>query len=183
MTNYRRIFLSGGTYCFTAVTYNRLPILDSPKSRSILHSAWMDVNKRFPFTTIAVCLMPDHLHCIWTLPEGDSNYSVRWKEIKRLYTKGFLQKIGTDQKVNESRQKRKEAPVWQRRFWEHAIRNEDDLKCHVEYIHYNPVKHGIVENVADWPWSSFHRYVNEGLYDSQWGQGLDLFIESMSIGE
>jgi len=94
MTGYRRSLLKGGSYFSTVVTYDRLPILTSNEARGILHSAWTDVRKRFPFTTVAVCLLPDHLHCIWSLPENDADYSVRWKEIKRLFTKEYLQKIG-----------------------------------------------------------------------------------------
>jgi putative transposase len=133
MTGYRRSLLKGGSYFFTVVTYDRLPILTSNKARAILHSAWIDVRKRFPFTTVAVCLLPDHLHCIWSLPENDADYSVRWKEIKRLFTKEYLQKIGPGEIRSESRMKKGEAAIWQRRFWEHTIRDEDDLNRHIDY--------------------------------------------------
>jgi putative transposase len=133
MTGYRRSLLKGGSYFFTVVTYDRLPILTSNKARAILHSAWIDVRKRFPFTTVAVCLLPDHLHCIWSLPENDADYSVRWKEIKRLFTKEYLLKIGPGEIRSESRMKKGEAAIWQRRFWEHTIRDEDDLNRHIDY--------------------------------------------------
>jgi len=98
---------------------------------------------------------------------------VRWKEIKRLFSKGYLEQIGPGEARNASRQKRGEAAIWQRRFWEHTLRDEADLNRHVDYIHYNPVKHGLVKRAADWPWSSFHRYVKEGFYDIDWGQGSE----------
>lgn len=131
--------------------------------------AWKDVHKRFPFEVEAICLLPDHIHCIWTLPEEDEDYSRRWKEIKRLFTKGYLEEIGPGEYRNESRKKRGEAAIWQRRFWEHAIRDESDLSRHIDYIHFNPVKHGLVQAPRDWAWSSFHRYVKMGYYDPDWG--------------
>ena len=169
MPEYRRSIIPGGTFFFTVVTYHRLPILTTPKSREILHSAWENVKDRFPFTTDAICLMPDHLHCIWTLPEGGANYSLRWGEIKKLFTKAYLKQVGPGKQRNESRQKRGEAAIWQRRFWEHTIRDLDGYNRHMDYIHYNPVKHGLVKNVIDWPWSSFHRFVKAGYYESRWG--------------
>ena len=168
MPDYRRSYVEGGTFFFTVVTLNRLPILTNPKARNLLRSAWMTVQGRFPFTTDAICLLPDHIHCIWTLPEGDSRYSIRWKEIKRLFTKGYLAQVGPVKTHTESRLKRGEAAIWQRRFWEHTIRDQNDLSRHMDYIHYNPVKHELVQNVSNWPWSSFHRYVQIGYYDKEW---------------
>ena len=158
MPNYIRIHDSGGMYFFTLATYNRLPIFSTPTARDLLRSAWMEVQTRHPFTMVAVCLLPDHLHCIWSLPEEDDNYSMRWKEIKRRFTSGYLLKIGPGEPRSESRNKRKEAAIWQRRFWEHTIRDEIDLARHIEYIHNNPVKHGFVDDPANWPWSSYHQY-------------------------
>jgi putative transposase len=169
MPEYRRSILPGGTFFFTVVTYHRQSILTSEISRGILHSAWIDVNERLPFTTDAVCLLPDHLHCIWTLPEGDSNYSLRWGEIKKLFTKAYARQMGPGKAPNESRQKRGEGTIWQRRFWEHTIRDLDDYHRHNDYLHFNPVKHGLAENVADWGWSSFHRFVKMGYYEPDWG--------------
>jgi putative transposase len=181
MPNYRRSY-SGNTYFFTIVTYNRRPILTSEAARNLLHTAWIDVQNRHPFTTDAICLLPDHIHCIWTLPEGDANYSMRWKEIKRLFTKGYLDRIGPGEKRNPSRQARDEAALWQRRFWEHTIRDTADFNLHMDYIHYNPVKHGLVQNVCEWPWSSFHRLVERGYYSQGWGSGDDKLAQ-LSIGE
>jgi putative transposase len=169
MPEYRRSFLPGGSFFFTVVTYNRQPFLVSPEARAILHAAWMDVQQRFPFTTDAICLLPDHLHCNWTLPEGDTNYSVRWKEIKRLFSKEYGYQMELTEARSASRVKRGERTVWQRRFWEHTLRDEADWRQHMDYIHYNPVKHGWVQRVKDWEWSSFHRYVKMGFYDAEWG--------------
>jgi len=115
--------------------------------------------------------MPDHLHCIWKLPDGDSNYSMRWNIIKGYFTKDYLLGIGTNLQRSISRMRRREATIWQRRFWEHTIDNEIDLEMHLDYIHYNPIKHGYVDRVADWPWSSFHRFVRQGIYDVNWAGG------------
>jgi putative transposase len=131
----------------------------------------MEVTNRFPFETIAVCLLPEHLHCIWRLPEGDANYAMRWREIKSRFTRRYLEEVGPGGERNDSRQKRKEAAIWQRRFWEHTIESEDDLEEHMDYIHYNPVKHGLVERATDWPYSSFLRYVKVGIYDEDWQGG------------
>ena len=183
MPEYRRSFAEGGTFFFTVVTFQRRPILTLEESRVLLHSTWTNVNERFPFITDAICLLPDHLHCIWTLPEGDGNYSLRWGEIKKLFSKGYLVHIGPGENRNESRQKRGEAAIWQRRFWEHTIRDLDDYHRHLDYIHYNPVKHGLVKNVADWEWSSFHRFVKKGYYERKWGTSLDEEINIMECGE
>lgn len=183
MPEYRRARIEGGTYFFTVVTYNRLPILTTVEARKLLRSAWVDVRERFPFTIDAVCLLPDHLHCIWVLPEGDANFSVRWKEIKRLFTRGYLDQVGTGEIRSASRLRRGEAAIWQRRFWEHTIRDEEDLNRHRDYIHYNPVKHGLVQRVAAWQWSSFHHYVRMGYYARDWGEAVDEDMNRLRCGE
>jgi putative transposase len=152
------------------------------EARNNLRWALLDVKKRFPFTIDAICLLPDHLHCIWTLPDGDANYSVRWKEIKRLFSKKCINIVGTAELRSASREKRKEVMVWQRRFWEHTLRDEEDLQRHLDYIHYNPVKHGLVQRVKDWQWSSFHRYVRMGCYDADWG-GDNVRYDPIACGE
>lgn len=171
MPEYRRSYVEGGTYFFTVVTYQRQPILTGEPARRILRQAWSEVKQRYPFETIAVCLLPEHIHCIWRLPDGDADYSTRWKEIKRRFTNGYLKNVGPGGERNASRQKQQEAAVWQRRFWEHTIENEEDLEVHLDYVHYNPIKHGLVERAMDWPYSSFSRYVKEGIYDEGWVGG------------
>jgi putative transposase len=178
MPNYNRFRVEGGLYFFTVVTYHRLPFLVTLSAQKILHDAWQTAQARFPFDTLAVCLLPDHLHCIWKLPADDSNYSIRWRVIKNLFTVRYLKEVGMEETRNESRIKRHEAAIWQRRFWEHTILDEDDFEAHLDYIHYNPIKHGLVERAADWKWSSFHKYVHEGLYDIYWSDGDEGRLQS-----
>jgi len=168
----------GSAYYFTVVTYHRTPILTGYGARNILHHAWKIISERYPFTTVAICLLPDHIHTIWMLPESDNNYSVRWKEIKRQFTQRYLAEVGPGESRSLSRQKRGEAAIWQRRFWEHVISDDEDLGRHVDYIHFNPVKHGLVKKAKDWQWSSFHRYVQEGYYDADWGKASEYWGES-----
>jgi putative transposase len=149
-----------------------MPILLNPQSREILSIAWKDVAKRYPFTTDAICLLPNHIHVLMTLPEHDCEYSMRIREIKRLYTKRYLANIGENIERNLSHIHKREASIWQRRFWEHTIRDEQDYENHFDYIHYNPVKHGLVDNVSLWQWSSFHRYVKLGVYEPNWGENF-----------
>jgi len=181
MPNYHRSY-EGGAYFFTAVSYHRLPIFTSDAARKILRMSWVEVCQRLPFTTVAICLLPEHLHCIWTLPPEDQNYSLRWREIKRLFTRDYLREVGPGEARNSSRQSKGEAAIWQRRFWEHTIRDQEDLNRHIDYIHYNPVKHGLVKRVVDWPWSSFHRFVRRGEYEIDWGPA-DEQVRAKIFGE
>lgn len=117
--------------------------------------------------------MPDHLHCIWTLPDGDTDFSTRWMMIKREVSLRCRDAYHCDDWMNASKQKHRESTIWQRRFWEHQIRNDADFARHMDYIHFNPVKHGHVANAAAWPYSTFHRYVREGVYSPDWaGDGV-----------
>ena len=182
MPEYRRIFIPGDMYFFTVVTYNRTPFLTTPLARSILRHAWKSVQTRHPFEMIAMCLLPDHLHCLWMLPENDPNYSIRWRAIKGLFSREFTARGGFQGEINHSRSKRREKAVWQRRFWEHTIRNEEDYNRHFDYIHFNPAKHGFVKTVNDWPWSTFHKYRRLGHYPPDWGAN-DLKEQNIDFGE
>ncbi|HSN95104.1 MAG TPA: transposase [Anaerolineaceae bacterium] len=162
MPEYRRAQVPGGTFFITIVTYKRSPIFNHHRARAILHKSWQEVSKRFPFTTDAICLLPDHLHVLITLPDDESNFSIRIREIKRLFTKAYLAEFGSNNPGNQSRIDKSEATIWQRRFYEHTIRDERDLNTHIDYIHYNPVKHGLVDRASQWQWSSFDRYVQNG---------------------
>ena len=117
-----------------------------------------------PFHIDAWVVLPDHLHCVWTLPPGDADYDSRWKKIKAM----FSRQIPTTETLSEVQARLKERGVWQRRYWEHTIRNERDYAAHMDYCHYNPLKHGYVEAVRDWPFSTFHRYVQTGVYALDW---------------
>ena len=133
----------------------------------LLRQAFRHVMEWHPFIIDAFVLLPDHLHCIWTLPEGDMDFSKRWRLIKSYFTKKCDH--GYKNTPSASRKKKNEQAVWQRRFWEHLIRDDEDYLRHVEYIHYNPVKHGLVKAPKDWPYSSFHKYMRERKYDLNWG--------------
>jgi putative transposase len=170
MSEYRRCFQPGGTYFFTVVTYERRPIFQDAMARTLLGATMRDVAEEFPFQTFATVLLPDHLHCVWTLPTSDSDFSGRWNEIKGRFTKSWLESGGADQPVTSAQAARRRRGIWQRRFWEHTVRDETDLERCCDYIHYNPVKHGYVARLADWPWSSFHRFVRAGHYPPDWGR-------------
>ena len=129
------------------------------------------VKKKKPFHIDAWVVLPEHTHCIWTLPENDDDYSARWREIKKAFSKS----IPPLEYRSKIRIKRHERAIWQRRFWEHTIRDELDYQRHMDYIHFNPVKHRLVEAVIDWPYSTFHYWVKKGLYAPNWGgQNIDL---------
>ena len=170
---YRRVYLPGGTFFFTLVTYKRRPILSSPENIQILRNAFQYTMGRYPFSVVASVILPDHVHFIWTLPEDSSDYSTRWRLIKSHFTRNWQPKSGSSESA--SRREKGEADVWQRRFWEHLIRDEDDLSNHIEYIHYNPVKHGLVNTPAEWKYSSFMKYVRNGAYDLDWGREEKIF--------
>ena len=159
MSNYRRTHVRGGCYFFTVVTHRRRPLFDCPSRVDLLRSAVRVVQSVHPFAIDAMVVLPDHVHAVWQLPEGDADYSRRWRDIKHHVSTAI------DAPVNH----RGEKAVWQRRFWEHAIRDDEDWRRHVDYIHYNAVKHRLVESPAEWPYSSFHAAVRKGWYDANWG--------------
>jgi putative transposase len=170
MPDYRRWYVPGGTYYFTVVTDRRTPTFRNPDAAHLLGAAMREVRGKASFATIAVVLLWDHLHCTWTLPEGDDDYSARWRRIKASFTDKWLSAGGFEATRSPSRIAKGERGVWHRRFWEHVVRDEDDLERHVDYIHYNPVKHGYVSRPGDWPWSSFRRFVESGHYLVDWGR-------------
>jgi putative transposase len=184
MPNYRRVHVAGGSYFFTVVTYQRANILLSDLARATLRAAIKECQERAPFQVDAFVLLRDHLHTIWTLPEGDSNYSFRWSFIKKEFSKRYLVGGGEEQKPSDSRAKQAERGIWQRRFWEHAIKDEKDFERHVDYIHYNPVKHGLVACPKDYEYSTFHRYVQRGVYPLEWGcQEIPFADLKTTVGE
>ena len=164
---YRRSRTPGGTFFFTVATQRRRKILCMEGNVRLLRQAFREVKARHPFTIEAFVLLPDHIHCVWTLPPDDRDFSTRWMLIKCRFSRGC--KGPAAAQISASRVRKRESGVWQRRFWEHEIRSERDLAAHVEYIHFNPVKHAFVKSPADWPYSSFHRYVRDGIYERDWG--------------
>lgn len=177
MSRYRRSLTTGGTFFFTVNLADR-------KSRLLvdevdrLRCAFEIARTRHPFKTIAYCVLPEHLHAIWRLPTGDANFGLRWSVIKRAFSKNLPAATGR----SASKLAKREKGLWQRRFWEHQIRDETDLRRHVDYIHFNPVKHRHVQHVADWPYSSFHPYVARGVLPEDWA-GVDANEGSNGFGE
>ena len=169
MSRYRRANVSGATYFFTVVTYRRQPILCDPPIREALRHAIDEVRRRRPFAVDAWVLLPDHLHCLWTLSPGDSDFATRWSLIKRRVSTACGERYRRSEWLTDSRRKHRESTIWQRRYWEHQIRDESDFARHVDYIHYNPVKHGLCHQPWDWPWSTIHRYIESGLLAADWG--------------
>lgn len=161
MPQYRRA--RGRTFFFTVVLADRSStLLVDHVDR--LRRIYRTVQQRRPFETVAICILPDHLHAIWTLPEDDADFSARWNLVKGGFSRGL--EAG---KRSTSKLRKREKGIWQRRYWEHAIRDDADLERHVAYTHYNPVKHGLVARVRDWSFSSFHRYVEQGTLPEDWG--------------
>ncbi|MDO5639332.1 MAG: transposase [Neisseria sp.] len=158
--HYRRNYHRGGLYFFTLVSFQRRPILTQSEIRQSLREAVYIVRDKHPFEIVGWVLLPDHLHTIWQLPENNADYSMRWNQIKRRVS-----------------YRHREMKIWQGRFWEHTIRDDQDFARHFDYLHVNPVKHGYVSAVVDWPYSTFHRYVREGIYPRKWGgNGLDFTV-------
>jgi putative transposase len=168
MPQYIRAFAPGCTFFFTLVTYRRRPLFRSSTARRILREAIAETRRRRPFTIDAFVLLPDHLHTLWALPDGDGDFSTRWRKIKEAFTRGYLAVGGREARVTSGQAAKAQRGVWQQRFWEHTIRDEVDFERHVDYIHFNPVKHGLVECPHAWPWSTFRQWVAKGVYDWNW---------------
>lgn len=168
MPNFRRNWVAGGTFFFTVVTAGRAPLFRDESARTLLGDCFRKERENRPYSTDAIVLLPDHLHALWTLPPGDFDFSTRWSSIKSRFTREWLERGGTEQTVPSGQHRQKRRGVWQARFIEHTIRDEDDLAQHVEYIHFNPVKHRLAECPREWPWSSFRRFVGRGDYPIDW---------------
>ena len=167
MPQYRRFYIPGATWFFTVTLAQRRGNDLLVRHVNLLRQAFADTQHHYPFTMEAVVILPEHLHCIWTLPDGEADYSLRWRMLKAQFSRS----IATGAFVNASRKMRRERGIWQRRFWVRQILNQEDMNRHIDYIHFNPVKHGWVKRVRDWPYSSFHRYVRAGIYPLEWGGG------------
>ncbi|WP_262337359.1 REP-associated tyrosine transposase [Legionella genomosp. 1] len=165
VVQYRRDFSPGAIYFFTLTLKNRNSCALTLHS-NLLTRSFRWVRHQYPFKTHAMVVLPDHLHVVWELPATDFNYSLRWRLIKTYFSKAMI-KSG----VILSKNDRNEYSLWQRRFWEHRIRNEDDLKTHIDYIHYNPVKHQLVKRPCDWQYSSIHQYIRKRSLPGNWGVG------------
>lgn len=169
--DYRRALIPGGTYFFTVNLANRSSRLLVERVDT-LRDVVREVRQRHSFEIVAWVVLPDHIHAIWTLPPDDADFPMRWTLIKA----GFSRRIARGEHVSPARARKGERGVWQRRFWEHRIRDENDLARHVDYIHINPVKHGHVAKASDWPWSSIHRYIRNGTITTDWAAEPDVSV-------
>ena len=167
MPNYRRARHPGGTYFFTVNLLQRRGNTLLIDKIDLLRTTVDIVRGRHPFKIHGWVVLPDHLHCVIELPAGDSDFTNRWRLIKMGFSKG----LPKTERRSAVRIARGERGIWQRRYWEHLIRDEADFRAHVDYVHFNPVKHGLVRRVGDWPYSTFHRLVEEGVYPADWGGG------------
>jgi putative transposase len=174
---YRRAFVPGGNYFFTVVTERRQKIFIDDRNIEILRQAFKKVMEKYPFSIDAAVILPEHLHFVWTLPPNDTDFSTRWRLIKTWFTKHCEYK--SMYKPNVSQIKRGEKTIWQHRYWEHLLQDELDFEQHVNYIHYNPVKHGYVSKPVDWKYSSFHKYIEQGLISSDWGKSEVSFSDDI----
>ena len=163
MPDYRRLWVPGGTYAFTVNLADRSRRLLAERF-DVLRDVTCAVRHRHPFEIVAWVAMPNHLHAVWTMPDGDHDFALRWMLIKQ----SFARAMHADDHITASRLRRRERGIWQRRYWERLVRDERDLGHCIDYIHFNPVKHGLVDNVADWPHSSFHRHVRDARLPVDW---------------
>ncbi|WP_413470432.1 REP-associated tyrosine transposase [Teredinibacter turnerae] len=175
---YRRNYVEGGTYFFT------VNFLERDKSLLVDHIAELResvsfVKRRRPFEIDAWVVLPNHMHAVWTLPQEDADYSSRWREIKKRFSTS-MPKI---ERLSAVRKQKGERGIWQRRFWEHTIIDEQDYRHHIDYVHFNRLKHGLVKQVKDWPFSSFHRAVRLGYYTEKWCSNEPLNTSDNGIGE
>jgi len=171
MRTYKRAYENGGCYFFTVITHGRKHLLTNENAVARLRLAFKQVMNKRPFEIDAIAVMPDHLHCLWSLPKNDHDFSKRWMLIKSFFSVG----------IPAASNARREKAVWQPRFWEHLIRDDEDWRRHMDYIHYNPVKHGYVKQPAAWEYSSFRKAVEQGLYEKDWGRVAPESIENMDF--
>lgn len=173
MSNYRRAYILGGTWFFTVNLLQRKNNDLLIREIELLRETVKRVKMSYPFTIDAWVVLPDHIHCIWTLPPNDADFSTRWRLIKS----GFSRGIPKTEYRSKVRMALGERGIWQRHYWEHCIRDELDYQRHVDYVHVNPLKHGYVRRVSEWPYSSFHRYVAQGIYPENWCGDINMGVE------
>ena len=174
MPNYRRKRQPGSIVFLTVVTYRRRRLFHHAPWRALLRQAMDAARTGRPFELTGIVLLPDHVHMLWRLPPGDADFSTRVSQMKRVFTRSYLASGGKDGAGTPSRQRQRIRGVWEKRFWEHTIRDARDLRMHLDYIHLNPVKHGLAARPGDWQWSSFARYVRMGWYEPDWLGRIDL---------
>jgi putative transposase len=175
---YRRSLTPGGTFFFTVNLLDRSSDLLN-RHVDALRAVVRDVRKRHPFEIDGWVVLPEHLHAVWTLPSGDADFPIRWMLIKS----GFSRRLMRGEAISPSRRRKGERGIWQRRYWEHQIRDEADLERHLDYIHINPVKHGLAPRASAWPWSSIHRYIRSGIVPADWATDMDRVARAGERGE
>ena len=174
MPDYRRAWRPGGTYFFTVNLLQRRDNDLLTRHIDLLRAAVKSVRQRHPFIVHGWVVLPDHMHCVIELPPDDADYATRWRLIKMNFSKA----IPRTERLSAVRIRRGERGIWQRRYWEHLIRDKRDYRSHMDYVHINPVKHGLVRCVADWPYSTFHRLVEKGIYPVNWAGGNEGEVNS-----
>ncbi|MBI5462714.1 MAG: transposase [Gammaproteobacteria bacterium] len=177
MPDYRRARHPGGIYFFTVALLKRNGNDVLTRHIALLRQSVAQVRRAHPFIIHAWVVLPEHLHCVLEFPHGDANYTLRWRLIKAF----FARNLPAVEFHSEIRRRRGERGIWQRRIWEHLIRDEADYRAHMNYVHFNPVRHGLVERVRDWPYSTFHRCVERGVYPMDWGGGDS--VDAVECGE
>jgi len=170
---YRRLWCAGGTYFFTVNLLVRKNNDLLVRHIDLLRRAVASVRKSHPFIIHAWVVLPEHMHCIMELPEGDANFAIRWQLIKLIFSKS----IPATEYRTAVQLKHKERGIWQRRYWEHLIRDQNDFNHHIDYVHINPLKHSLVQRVIDWPYSTFHRCVERGMYSADWAGNHNASID------
>ena len=184
MPNYHRDRTEGGTWFFTVVAFERRPIFCRERFRNSLNQSILKTRENHPFKINAWVLLPDHLHCVWTLPENDANFSIRWKLIKQYVSRDCQSTFRMQTEISAIKKMRRESSIWQRRFWEHRIQGEKDFENHLNYLHFNPVKHGLCQSPSQWPFSSFHKYQSRGVYSKDWAaMEPPVYSEELEFGE
>ncbi|MGC3980997.1 MAG: transposase [Steroidobacteraceae bacterium] len=163
---YRRAHAAGGTWFFTVNLADRSNQFLT-EYIGLLRETIRAVRINHPFEILAAVVLPEHLHCIWRLPNGDADYPIRWNLIKGRFSRDLT----INEQIRDSRLTKRERGIWQRRYWEHQIRDDEDLQRHVDYIHHNPVKHGRTSIASAWPYSSIHRYIRNGMLTKDWATG------------
>lgn len=169
MPDYRRWWVEGGTFFFTVVTYDRRPILEGADARALLRSAYNDTLVRYQIESLALVVLPDHLHAIWVLAGGQTDYAKCWSALKSNFTRAWLAAGGAEAQVTPSQEARGRRGVWQRNYWAHYLPTTTDFEQHLDYIHYNPVRHGYAACPHAWRFSTFRRWISFGVYEPDWG--------------
>ena len=183
MPNYRRPKVPGGTYFITQIAYKREPWLCRDGGGKALRDAIATIRQKYPFSIDAFVLLPDHFHGVLTLPLGSQDISTPLRLIKTFVSKHYADRLNVKRDISRSRHSRREGNLWQRRFWDHLIRDQADFERHCDYIHYNPVKHRLCAAAKDWPYSSFHRFVRMGIYPMDWGMNDEAIVPDGVWGE